>query len=57
MTYHLTHDEAAIIRNLLHTERMHYKAIESRTDGAYYNRIVSAIDAMEHPEKYQSSEG
>ena len=54
MTFQLTHEEATLIRNLLHKERMQYKA-EGR-DGAFYNTTVSAIDAMEHPEKYQSSE-
>lgn len=52
--YYLTNEEASLIRNLLHSERMQYKA-EGR-DGAFYNTIVSAIDAMEHPEKYQPSE-
>lgn len=52
--YHLNHEEASLIRNLLHAERMQYKA--EGTGGALYDTIVSAIDAMEHPEKYQSSE-
>lgn len=52
--YYLTNEEASLIRNLLHSERMQYKA-EGR-DGALYNTIVSAIDSMEHPEKHQPSE-
>ena len=54
MNYYLTNDEATLIRNLLHNERMQYKA-EGR-EGAFYNTIVSAIDTMEHPEKYQPTE-
>ena len=50
MTFQLTHEEATLIRNLLHNERMQYKA---EGGGAFYQTIVSAIDAMEHPEKYQ----
>ena len=51
MTFQLTHEEATLIRNLLHNQRMQYKA-EGR-NGTFYQTIVSAIDAMEHPEKYQ----
>lgn len=56
MNYYLTHEEASLIRNLLHTERITYKA-EGREGGALYNTVVSAINAMEHPEKHQPSEG
>lgn len=53
--YYLTHEEASLIRNLLNNERMQYRA-EDLNGGAFYATIVSAIDAMEHPEKYQPTE-
>ena len=56
MKYYLTDDEATLIRNVLHNERMQYKAIENKTDGVYYQQLVSTINAMEHPEKHQPSE-
>jgi hypothetical protein len=56
MNYYLTDEEATLIRNVLHNERMQYKAIENKTDGEYYRQLVSTIDAMEHPEKHQPSE-
>jgi len=56
MKYYLTDEEATLIRNVLHNERMQYKAIENKTDGVYYQQLVSTIDSMEHPEKHQPSE-
>lgn len=51
MNYYLTHEESTLIRNLLHRERIEFHLYEG--EGELSKIIKSAIDAMEHPEKYQ----
>ena len=52
--YPLNNEHASVIRNLLHNERLKYKAIDgvSSKEGHYYNIITDAIERMEHPERY-----
>ena len=54
--YHLTHEEAGLIRNLLHRERIEYQYCDyTGNDAVYFKTVTDAISAMEHPEEYQSS--
>ena len=52
MPYYLSDEQATIIRNLLHKEQIEYRAI-NKPEGEFYRAVMSAIDAMEHPEQYQ----
>lgn len=53
MNYPLNHEEASLIRNLLHKERIEYQYVDGRDDARYFKTVNDAISAMEHPEKYQ----
>jgi hypothetical protein len=55
MNYYLTNEEATLIRNLLHKERIEFSLYDG--GGALSTIISNAIDAMEHPKKYQPIEG
>jgi len=56
MNYPLTHEEASLIRNLLHKERIEYQYCDyTGNDAIYFKTVTDAISAMEHPEKYQST--
>lgn len=52
MPYYLTHEQATVIRNLLHKEELEYRAI-NKPEGEFYRAIMSALNAMEHPEQCQ----
>jgi len=56
MNYPLTHEEASLIRNLLHKERIEYQYCDyTGNDAIYFKTVTDAISAMEHPEEYQST--
>jgi len=56
MNYPLTHEEASLIRNLLHKERIEYQYCDyTGNDAVYFKTVTDAISAMEHPEEYQST--
>jgi len=56
MNYPLTHEEASLIRNLLHKERIEYQYCDyTGNDAIYFRTVTDAISAMEHPEEYQST--
>jgi len=56
MNYPLTHEEASLIRNLLHKERIEYQYCDyTGNDAMYFRTVTDAISAMEHPEEYQST--
>ena len=54
MNYPLTHEEASLIRNLLHKERIEYQYCDyTGNDAIYFKTVTDAISAMEHPEEHQ----
>jgi hypothetical protein len=56
MNYYLTHEEASLIKNLLHKERIEYQYCDyTGNDAIYFKTVTDAISAMEHPEQYQST--
>jgi hypothetical protein len=58
MTFTLTEDNAALIRNLLHKERIEYQYCDyTGNDAVYFKNITETIARMEHPEQFQSTEG
>tara|TARA_B100000212_G_scaffold341592_1_gene325225 strand:+ start:3133 stop:3297 length:165 start_codon:yes stop_codon:yes gene_type:complete len=52
----LSNEHATLIRNLLHNEKLHYKSQGIDVEGHLINVINEAIERMEHPEKFNSSE-
>ena len=55
-TFPLSNEHATLIRNLLHNEKLHYRSQGIDVEGHLLNVINEAIERMEHPEKFNSSE-
>lgn len=57
MTFTLNEDHAALIRNLLHRERIEYQYCDyTGNDAMYFKTVTEAITRMEHPEQFQSNQ-
>lgn len=54
--YNLKDSHACLIRNLLHNERIQYAHVGRSPDAQWINTVNEAIDRMEHPERYISTE-
>ena len=54
--YNLNHDHACLIRNLLHNERLQYAYCDKALDAQWIRTVNEAIDRMEHPDRYITTE-